>query len=708
MEKTQESSDRALASPCLLHSYLDHCAATVTDFDKRTPHDNLQIAPNLVGSNNQVLESIAGEVEGELDDSDEAAHDRQNLTRQLAETAVGVREMSKQLGRARVKSKIKSVMIITKARDHQLIRQTRKLALYLMNTPRDDLKGHGMIVYVDSQLRTSKRFNVAGIREDYPHLFSPRSQSRSDLSANLSSTSISPESKSSQHPHEGQLRFWTPDMCTNSPHLFDLVITLGGDGTVLFASWLFQTTVPPVLPFSLGSLGFLTNFDFTNSEKVINSIVDDGIRVNLRMRFTCTVYRSEYRQKDPQSANARRPAFRRGATGEILMRNVEGKGWDALEGNTPPVTAKKRDKEIMCYTTRPVETFNVLNDLVVDRGPSPYVSMLELFGDENHLTTVQADGLCVSTPTGSTAYSLSAGGSLVHPEIPALLISPICAHTLSFRPMLLPDSMELRICVPFNSRSTAWASFDGRGRVELKQGDHIKVTASKYPCPTICADKQSSDWFSSLSRTLHWNERARQKSFVVVEEGPKHAEFKNEENGDNGVGDHEKDGDDDDADEDDDDDDEDDQFDIDEKSENEAGLTSPASASAAAGAPSGTSGPGRARPILPKSLTSAFEPSSVLSGRGSPGRFGTSTAQPKPQPVSMRHVYNQGQGRSGSGNREKGSSRQPSLDSVNENPTYARLRNVYGDIGTPPMSPTTSARTFGVYGEDASESETSD
>ena len=153
-------------------------------------------------------------------------------------------------------------------------------------------------------------------------------------------------------------------------------------------------------------------------------------------------------------------------------------------------------------------------------------------GDEHHLTTVQADGLTVSTPTGSTAYSLSAGGSLVHPQIPALLITPICPHTLSFRPMLLPDSMELRICVPYNSRSTAWASFDGRGRVELKrafpsssliiankiEGDHIKVTASKYPFPTVCADKASPDWFNAISRTLRWNEREKQKSFVVVEE----------------------------------------------------------------------------------------------------------------------------------------------------------------------------------------------
>lgn len=134
------------------------------------------------------------------------------------------------------------------------------------------------------------------------------------------------------------------------------------------------------------------------------------------------------------------------------------------------------------------------------------------------MTTVQADGLCVATPTGSTAYSLSAGGSLVHPESPAILVSPICPHTLSFRPIILPDSMELRIVVPYNSRSTAWASFDGRGRVELRQGDHIKITASPYPFPTVCKDKQSTDWFSSIARTLKWNERQRQKSFVVIEE----------------------------------------------------------------------------------------------------------------------------------------------------------------------------------------------
>ncbi|KAI0699536.1 hypothetical protein BC835DRAFT_536729 [Cytidiella melzeri] len=440
-----------------------------------------------------------------------------SVTKQLAETAVGVREMSKQLGRTRVHSHIQSVLIVTKARDNRLIKLTRELALYLMLKPRQK-GGRGMIVYVDAQLKTSRRFDAARMEKEHPGLFVPVPRRRTSSSSSLASMT-SPSTNGHDHGSlmpEGQLRYWTADMCSHSPHLFDFVVTLGGDGTVLFTSWLFQRIVPPVLPFALGSLGFLTNFDFADHQPVMDSAIDAGIRVNLRMRFTCTVYRAVA----PEPGKGRR-AVKKGATGEILMKNVEKGGWEALEsGHAGLDKPCGKDKEIMCFTTRPVESFEVLNDLVVDRGPSPYVSLLELFGDEQHLTTVQADGLTISTPTGSTAYSLSAGGSLVHPEIPAILITPICPHTLSFRPMLLPDSMELRVCVPFNSRSTAWASFDGRGRIELKQGDHIKITASKYPFPTVCSVSQSTDWFQSIGRTLKWNERERQKSFVVVEESP--------------------------------------------------------------------------------------------------------------------------------------------------------------------------------------------
>ncbi|GAA97736.1 uncharacterized protein L969DRAFT_80409 [Mixia osmundae IAM 14324] len=483
------------------------------------------------------------------DDDDEEEEDGQSLTRQLAETAVSVREISRQLGRASVKPNIQSIMIITKARDNHLIKLTRELAIYLMGSTKEGDE-RGATVYVDAQLRKSSRFDAAGIEADHPEFFravqtrrisrtssmsssvsslptlagfNEKQHARRSSAANglrmTSSKSAAAKTDTTEAENNGQLRYWTSDMCNKSPHLFDFVITLGGDGTVLFASWLFQRIVPPVIPFALGSLGFLTNFDFSDHEKVMTNAINNGVRVNLRMRFTCTVYRAVDPPKDPKQ---RRRAIRSGETGAISATLSKEGGWSALESAGPrqdkEESEKAKDREIMCFSARPAETFEVLNDLVVDRGPSPYVSLLELFGDEHHMTTVQADGLCVSTPTGSTAYSLSAGGSLVHPEIPAILISPICPHTLSFRPMLLPDSMELRICVPYNSRSTAWASFDGRGRVELRQGDHIKVTASQYPFPTVCADKQSTDWFHAIGRTLKWNERQRQKSFVVVEE----------------------------------------------------------------------------------------------------------------------------------------------------------------------------------------------
>ncbi|KAF5386025.1 hypothetical protein D9615_002406 [Tricholomella constricta] len=513
---------KPMDSPCFVHSQLDK-GASLTEWLRNKQHalignGDVGVARSLQTTNGHILNGSASPSATPTIDSDEDDHGfRESLTKQLAETAVGVREMSKQLGRARVQSNIQTVLIVTKARDNRLIKLTRELALYLMLKLRKG-EQRGLVVYVDNQLRHSRRFDAEGIRREHPELFLPYPRRRTSSSTSVSSlSSVSTTKDESYGRDEGQLRYWTSSMCSHSPHLFDFVVTLGGDGTVLFTSWLFQRIVPPVLPFALGSLGFLTNFDFADHQAVMDSALDSGIRVNLRMRFTCTVYRAVAIEEGKG-----RKAVKKGETGEIMMRNVEKGGWEALEGGAFSMADGGRcgakDKEIMCFTTRPVETFEVLNDLVVDRGPSPYVSLLELFGDEHHMTTVQADGLTVSTPTGSTAYSLSAGGSLVHPEIPAILITPICPHTLSFRPMLLPDSMELRICVPYNSRSTAWASFDGRGRVELKQGDHIKVTASKYPFPTVCADKQSTDWFHSISRTLKWNERERQKSFVVVEE----------------------------------------------------------------------------------------------------------------------------------------------------------------------------------------------
>lgn len=523
---------------------------------------NTPRAPNCVEVRNHVAnqghDEDDDEDEDDDDDDDEGelteGEEHESLTRQLAQTATSVREMSKTLARARIKGHVQSILIITKARDNHLIKLTRDLAIWLMdskpftslspNHPEpNQLERKPLVVYVDSQLKRSKRFDLNSINAQYPQFFNPlksrhpfrRRFSRANSVSSNSTTSSSEDVNLTAEEDGGQLRYWTAEMCNKSPELFDFVITLGGDGTVLFASWLFQKVVPPIIPFALGSLGFLTNFDYSHYPTVLTQAMRHGVRVNLRMRFKCTVYRAN---------DQNRRAIKSGRTGQIMMEKIGRDGWEALEngdermercqrGISDPMNVvnepdgnqkekekeqKKKDKPIMCFSTRPEESFEVLNELVVDRGPSPYVSLLELFGDDHHMTTVQADGLTVSTPTGSTAYSLSAGGSLVHPEVPALLITPICPHTLSFRPMLLPESIDLRICVPYSSRSTAWASFDGRGRIELRQGDHIKVTASAYPFPTVCADNQSTDWFHAISRTLKWNERERQKSFVVVEE----------------------------------------------------------------------------------------------------------------------------------------------------------------------------------------------
>ena len=159
------------------------------------------------------------------------------------------------------------------------------------------------------------------------------------------------------------------------------------------------------------------------------------------------------------------------------------------------------------------------------------MSSIEIFGDDEHFTTVQADGVCVATPTGSTAYNLAAGGSLCHPENPVILVTAICAHTLNFRPIILPDTVVLRVAVPYDARTSSWASFDGRercdwdstitpgglligNRVELCSGDYVTISASRYPFANVMQKgRRNEDWVRSISEKLNWNSRQKQKSF---------------------------------------------------------------------------------------------------------------------------------------------------------------------------------------------------
>ena len=192
---------------------------------------------------------------------------------------------------------------------------------------------------------------------------------------------------------------------------------------------------------------------------------------------------------------------------------MRAKNRDQVEGQdlVNELIGEEREDD---YTHTPGSTYEILNDIVVDRGPNPTMSAIEIFGDDEHFTTVQADGVCVATPTGSTAYNLAAGGSLCHPENPVILVTAICAHTLSFRPIILPDTIVLRVGVPYDARTSSWASFDGRERVELNPGDYVTISASRYPFANVMQPgRRSEDWVNSISRTLNWNSRQRQKAF---------------------------------------------------------------------------------------------------------------------------------------------------------------------------------------------------
>jgi NAD+ kinase len=152
-----------------------------------------------------------------------------------------------------------------------------------------------------------------------------------------------------------------------------------------------------------------------------------------------------------------------------------------------------------------------MNEVVLDRGSSSALTNISVYESGHLMTVVQADGVLVATPTGSTAYSAAAGGSMVHPNVPAILFTPICPHSLNFRPIVLPDYADLELRVAENARSTAWVSFDGKHRQELHRGDVLRVTMSSHPVATVNRIDQTQDWMEGLDRCFGWSNRLTQK-----------------------------------------------------------------------------------------------------------------------------------------------------------------------------------------------------
>ena len=283
----------------------------------------------------------------------------------------------------------------------------------------------------------------------------------------------------------------------------DLIVCLGGDGTLLYASSLFQKSVPPVMAFNLGSLGFLTPFKMEDFEHQVTKVLEGHAALTLRSRLRCSIVRKEktiggLTNRSSTSTLAVTPSTKKVT---IKLNNASINEHSDVSAATVGYSNQRKLTDLLA-----------VNDIVIDRGPSPYLSNIDLFIDGLLITSVQGDGLILSTTTGSTAYAAAAGASMIHPSVSAIMVTPICPHSLSFRPIVVPAGVELKISISPDSRNTAWVSFDGRNPQELIHGDCMRVTMSIYPIPCICAHDQTYDWFASLAECLHWNVRKKQKA----------------------------------------------------------------------------------------------------------------------------------------------------------------------------------------------------
>ncbi|RYP93586.1 hypothetical protein DL770_000328 [Monosporascus sp. CRB-9-2] len=302
--------------------------------------------------------------------------------------------------------------------------------------------------------------------------------------------------------HEGlPFPIYTSDPA-NFPNKIDLVATLGGDGTILRAASLFSLHefVPPILAFSMGSLGFLGEWKFEEYKRAWREVYMSGSRVavsDLQGPHTQAAAAGRVdgggEQINAAWGSVRGKSMGSNRSARVLLRNRLRVGiYDASGVNVnehliptstadlhqplPPVPPEDAKSTKRRPSTNQGPAFHAINELVIHRGPSPHLAHIDVFVNGHHLTEAVADGLLVSTPTGSTAYSLSAGGSIMHPLVKALLITPICARSLSFRPLGLPltSRVSLRLSDKNRGRDLE-VSVDGKRRACIRPGMEIRV-----------------------------------------------------------------------------------------------------------------------------------------------------------------------------------------------------------------------------------------
>jgi len=226
----------------------------------------------------------------------------------------------------------------------------------------------------------------------------------------------------------------------------DILVVVGGDGTLLSVARAAAGARTPILGVNFGRLGFLTEVPLDDMFPALQGILAGKYTLEERLRIRASVVRG----------------------GREIARH------------------------------------DLLNDIVINKSALARILNIDVMIDASHVTTYRADGLILSTPTGSTAYSLSAGGPIVNPEVGAFVLTPICPHTLSNRPLVLPDHVVVEMSLR-NSHEDVYVTIDGQVGFPLVGDDRVR--ASRAPHPVRLIQSAGKDYFEVLRRRLKWRGR---------------------------------------------------------------------------------------------------------------------------------------------------------------------------------------------------------
>ncbi len=230
-----------------------------------------------------------------------------------------------------------------------------------------------------------------------------------------------------------------------SSHALSLVVVLGGDGTLLSAARVTATVDVPLLGVNLGSLGFLTEVPLQSLYTMLDAIAQGKAVVEQRTLMQVQLFRAE---------------------------TVRG-------------------------------SYLVFNDAVVNKTPLARLNTYDLYIDKVFVASYRADGMIFATPTGSTAYSLSAGGPVLMPKVNAFVITPVAPHSLTHRPLVVPDSVEIEI-VMRSEEEVAYLSLDGQPGLDLRDGDRVRCRRSEHH---VSLFRSGTDFFHVLRTKMKWGER---------------------------------------------------------------------------------------------------------------------------------------------------------------------------------------------------------